>query len=133
MDDYIVYQQDAEFCRYQDKLRWSRFQTAALIEAGLTYVSWVEPQKFGRVSSVMLTFGGFLLIIILSFLSQKDESDYSSHLNRIKVFEKDFPFTRVSPKLIPSWIKGSILMPTAWVILYIYNIFIIIRAIGFYA
>ena len=126
--DQDVYREDAAFCRYQDKLRWSRFQTAALIQAALGYVTWAEPDNFDKYSAVLLTLGGAFLILVLAVLSQKDEADYTSHLNRIKVFEENHPFKPAKAKFVPAGITGGILMPVAWYLLFALNILMISRA-----
>lgn len=127
--DSDVYQQDAEFCRYQDQLRWSRFRTASLIEAGLVYATWVEPGLFKGLAAILLTSGGFLLVVLLSILSQLDESDYASHLKRLMGFETGRPFVRVPARFVPPKLKGSWLMPIAWLILHGLNVLMIAKAV----
>jgi len=89
MDETDVYREDAESCRYQDNLRWSRFQVAALIDGGLAWILWsADPARVGAVTTLLLTIGGLLLIVLLGWLSQKDEADYAGHLKRIRKIEK---------------------------------------------
>jgi hypothetical protein len=126
-----MYQQDGEFCRYQDKLRYSRFQTAVVIEGALVYMTWGSYQ-LGRVTGVLLALGGLALVVLLSWASQKDEADYKGHLKRIQRQERacpDYPFEGAEPWLVPRFVSGRILIPVGWAILYAFNVIIVIRQI----
>ena len=132
ISDQDIYEQDAEFCRYQDNLRWSRFQTAALVEAAIAYAIWGTDKGIGSITCVLLSLGGAVLILLLWALSQIDESDYASHLARITDQEKQCPqflFKRVPARLVSRRLKGSLLMPMAWSVLCAFNLVLIIRSI----
>lgn len=96
--DSAIYEQDAEFYRYQDRLRWSRFQTMLTIEGAWLYtLSRVQLSSFETLG---LAAFGFLLIGILCFLSLKDEIDANRHMDRLADLEKRWgqPFDS-SPRL----------------------------------
>jgi hypothetical protein len=124
-----LYEQDGESCRYQDTLRWSRFQTAAVIEGGLAYAVWGLDNGIGPVTTILLTSGGAILILLLWLLSYMDANDYSRHLGRMQNQEThcpDFPFPdrrRLFPKL-----RGTTVMYVSWGVLFFLNIFMIVRA-----
>lgn len=128
-----LYQHDSEFCRYQDNLRWSRFQTAAIIEGAVFYAIWGT--QLGCLTKTILAIGGLILIVVISIISQFDERDYASHSKRIQELEKssNYIFQQQKVRGVPMWfqkrIKGSNLMMLVWGILYLFNVFAVISAI----
>ena len=126
-----LYQADIQFCLYQDRLRWSRFQTAAALEAGLVYLIWgtkgVDP-----LSILIVSIGGWILAFILAIISQIDAGVYSGHLERIKALEKkctEFQFEVQKPRLVPEQFRGWMLMPIAWLLILLFNLLLIIHAV----
>jgi hypothetical protein len=120
----ILYEQDAEFCRYQDNLKWSRFQTAAVLQAALAYVAWTL--RPGHFTTILVSAGGLIFLVLLWFVSSLDHSDYISHLNRIKAQEKkcpDFPFERPLRRM-----AGRGLMHTAWLLLCLFDILLLMQS-----
>lgn len=81
-----IYDQDCQFYRYQDGKKWSRFQTAALIEGAMLY-GLFGPTTTGILEKRLLLIVGTLLVAISCAVSFKDQSDGDSYLDRIKDFE----------------------------------------------
>jgi len=124
-----VYEMDGEFCRYQDHLRWSRFQTAAAIEAGLVYAVWGGIEIGKGPMLVALSFGT-VLIALICVLAQIDERHYRRHMDRIEEYEKGCPLTepRVQKCRYFSTLKGSQIMPICSLLLMAFNFFLILYA-----
>ncbi len=126
-----IYQQDAEFTRYQDALRWSRFNTAALLQAGLVYVLWaVRPQW---IISVLVATGGLFLTVLLGLVAIKDEYDCQYHLDRIRKQEDkcpSCPFIR-DPlfKVFKKEVNGKCIMRMAWIIICLFDVLLLITAV----
>jgi hypothetical protein len=123
-----VYEQDNEMGRHNDGLRWSRFQTVALVEGGLAYITWGA--EVGYLCGIIISVGALILVFLLALLSKKDEADYTGHLNRIKDQEKmcAYPFKPVKRWWYPI-ITGRRVMPVAWIILLGFNALIVVRNI----
>lgn len=144
--DKEIYNQDSEFYRHQDRLRWSRFQTIITIEG-----AWLLALFSGKLSldqTAILCFGflGFLIISVLCLLSLKDEIDANEHLNRLGEIEDEwgrvFGQSRERPShittgdgvvagirhILPS---GTTLQVTAIAALTIFNLLILIKKVHF--
>jgi len=112
-DRRAIYAQDCEFHRYQDGLRWSRYQTAALIEAGLLYCLF-RLRASPRLKMLLLG-AGSALVLTVTLLSVKDEADAMRHLKRIRAFEEGIaPFP---PRELPEWFSGKHLMVFSIIVL----------------
>ena len=118
-----IYEQDCESYRYQDGLKWSRFQTAATIEGAvllaLTQLSFTQLEL-----RVVMVFG-FLTVLVLCIMSLKDETDAGSYEDRIKKFEQmGEPFI---PRKWPHILRGAYLMRMSIALLNIFNLFMLIN------
>lgn len=81
-----VYDQDGQFYRYRDALKWSRFNTASAIEFAMLWAVYqVEDlppgEKLGLVVLVTALLAVIFAIIVV------DEKDCNAHLTRIKGYE----------------------------------------------
>lgn len=120
-----IYEQDCEFYRYQDRLKWSRFQTAATIEGAVLFALYQATPRLCKPEQRVLMLFGFVLVLIICLLSLKDEKDANSHEDRMKKFEMvGEPFVR--QKGLP-FVSGTFLMRTSIVLLNLFNVFV-----GFY-
>ncbi len=123
-DKAAIYAQDCEFYRHHDKLKWSRFQTLAVVEGALLFAlhQWCLDTAANRVLMVF----GFLMVLIICLLALKDENDENGHERRLMKFEKDceVPFKRVSFPPIPS---GTVLMWIGIVLINVFNILVVIK------
>jgi hypothetical protein len=118
-----IYEQDCQSWRYQDTQQWSRFQTAATIEAGMLYGLYQTTisagEKFG------LAFFGSLLVLIVSGLAFKHNIDARGHLNRAAEIEK-----LVAPwKPVMSWWapSGKWLLRCAILVINVMNAMVFIK------
>jgi hypothetical protein len=117
-----VYEQDGEFYRHNDNLKWSRFQTIVLLEGGILLGLYQLPLVVSERRLWMIF--GFILVAILCLLALKDENDENGHENRMKEFESDVaPFKRVTFPPTPS---GTVLMWVTIVLLTVFNIGVLI-------
>ncbi len=129
--EFEIYRQDCEFYRHQDRLMWSRFRTAAIIEAVLLF-SRFSPLAENALQRQVSLLGGpilllnmvvaaALLILILFSVSLKDIEDSRRHLKRIREFELNNPLSNHAP-LTPA---RSSLMFAGIIIVNIVNILVI--------
>lgn len=88
--DKVIYVQDGEFYRYQDRLRWSRFQTIIVIEGAwlATVFGGLSLPSLGAVGHLAVLLFGSLLVAFLCLLSLKDEVDANRHMDRLITFER---------------------------------------------
>jgi hypothetical protein len=89
--DKVIYAQDCEFYRYQDRLRWSRFQTIIVIEGAWLAVVFgtLDLPLLGSLGQLAITIFGFMIITFLCLLSLKDEIDSNRHMDRLSHFERE--------------------------------------------
>lgn len=126
-----IYKQDCQFYRHQDRLMWSRFRTAAIVEGVLLFSRFsalVEnalqrhvPLLGGPILLLNLVVAAALLILVLFSVCLKDLEDSRRHLKRIREFERSTPLADHTP-LTPA---RSVLMFTAIIIVNIVNILVI--------
>lgn len=79
-DRRAAHRQDWENVRYQDGLRWSRFQTVSAIEAA--YLAAVYAGPLGPIRSLILTIFASALVLVICLIAVKDNRDARVHLNR---------------------------------------------------
>jgi hypothetical protein len=136
-----IYKQDSEFCRHQANLTWSRFQTAAIIEAALLLARFsgsslslfknAPPLLGGQIFLLILITGAAILALIFFSISLKDHAEANRHLARIRLFENDYPL----PSQKYFVFSSSLLMFIAMVVIAVVNVIIIIslRPLSFFA
>jgi len=116
-----IYKQDCGFYRYQDLMMWSRFQTAATVEAGFLYgVIKVTEVSSDQLHVLMLAAAA--LVFLICVLSLKDHCDARRFLRRIKTFEEGINLPK---SCWPCWLRGSYLMVLAIVIINLVNIYLV--------
>lgn len=117
-----IYEQDCDSWRHQDTQQWSRFQTAATIEAGMLYGLYQTTISAGE--KVSLAFFGSLLVLIVSGVAFKQNLLAKGHLDRAAEFEK-----LVAPwKPMPWWApSGKWLLRCAMLLITIMNAMICIK------
>lgn len=129
--EFEIYKQDCQFYRHQDRLMWSRFRTAAIIEAVLLFSRFstlVEnalqrhvPLLGGPILLLNMVVAAALLVLVLFSVSLKDLEDSRRHLKRIREFELSTPLLEHAP-LTPA---RSTLIFTGILIVNIVNILVI--------
>ncbi len=122
-DRKSVYEQDCEFYRYQDRIKWSRFQTVAAIEGVILYIIYNVIYIWYKVTFEIFIFFIFagLLVFIVNLLAVKDENDANSHLKRIKDFEKEGLQLKTEKVC---GVTGSKLMKYAICLINLFNVFV---------
>ena len=115
-----IYDQDCEFIRYQDTLRWSRFKTASVVEAGLLY--GVYQFAFGsRWEKEALVTAAVALVGLVLGIAVRDANLAKAHLDRIISFEKIEPFRP------PEGVTGLTLMKLAILIIWLVNLGLVLK------
>jgi hypothetical protein len=123
--DQLIYQQDCEFYRYQDRLRYSRFQTLATVE-GATLLAFLTLNLSETIKWLIMLFG-FVLVLLLCLLSKKDEHDAGAHLDRMIQFErKDGVTLTWNPPKGVLGMKGRHMNTAILILLNVFNLLFII-------
>ncbi len=122
-------QQDWETFRYQDKLRWSRFQTISAIE--VAYLAAVYKGDIGAPQQILLTLMAIVLVIVISCLAVKDGMDAMAHIERAEELQKEedtgIPkFNRPDPLL---GVRGTHLMLFALGTITLLNVLVLVDQI----
>jgi hypothetical protein len=120
-----VYQQDWENVRYQDNLRWSRFQTISVIEGAFLYAAYNG--NLNHFEALIIVSLGSILVLIVSLLAIKDGYDAESHLERMLALETTLVDCRIKPKKLFRKIRGQHLTKFAILIINIFNLLFIIN------
>jgi hypothetical protein len=115
-----VYQQDCENVRYQDALRWSRFQTVAAIEGGALYA--VLGADLGRPLTLWILLASLLLIVLLAMLAKKDQNDMRAHIDRLRRLENELEVRNLVPGPAVLGLRGGDMMSIAIAVLLVGHI-----------
>ncbi len=86
-----IYEHDHQSLQYQDRLRWNRFQTAAVVEGALLAALYSPPTSDFREIRSLVVGGAAVLVLLICMLAVKDSLDGRRHLQRISDFERAFP------------------------------------------
>ncbi len=126
-DRRTIYQQDCESFRYQAILFWSRFQT--LIVIAFAALGVLLTKIIIGVPGIILAFGNFILVGLISLLSLKDRDDSKNFINRVSEYEKENKASPIMPKSILGVNSLSFTVAVS-VLLALLNIFIIVFTFG---
>ena len=123
-----AYDQECQNMRYQDGLRWSRFQTVTVIEGA--YLAVIYTTNFGSQHSRSLALALFasLVIFFICLLAIKDGNDAEMHLDRVRKLEKDMEVPAVTSRYVLG-MRGKTMMVVVIVLLNIFNIVVAIDQI----
>jgi len=119
----VLHQQAWESYRFEDNLRWSRFQTTSVVEGAFLYAAYVgniEPFK-----ALLITIIGSVLVLIISLLAIKDGIDADYFSNLAQRFEYEMGFKR---ELSGAWFiyfRGKYLMWVAIIIINLFNVLVV--------
>jgi hypothetical protein len=123
-----MYAQDCQSWRHQDVLQWSRFQTAATIEAGMLYGLYQTAISISAREKAVFAVFTFLLVLIVSLLALKDNLDARSLLNRaISVEDQVGRLQQVRSLWAPRFITGTVLLRIAVVLINAFNVLVVVR------
>jgi hypothetical protein len=123
-DQRKVYDQEWQNYRSQDNLRWSRFQTVALIEGAYLAAIYTTTLSPGR--GLFLAFFASALVSILCWLAYKDSEHADRHLDRARLLEKELVESG-SPR--PGRRVGHCLMLAAIGIVNVFNVVVIVDSV----
>ncbi|MEA3011888.1 MAG: hypothetical protein QOD42_433 [Sphingomonadales bacterium] len=84
-DRRAIYEQDTASVRYRDGQKWSRFQTASVIEGAALYVSFGA--GLSRIEGVLIMLLGSALLALVFTLVAMDDRVMAPYLARIREFE----------------------------------------------
>ncbi|HEY5723411.1 MAG TPA: hypothetical protein VIT45_13930 [Allosphingosinicella sp.] len=82
-----VYEQDGEFVRHHDGVKWNRFQLVAVIEGAALYASF-QASGLSRAETVVLMAAATVVIGFIFVLAIVDSRATGSHLKRMRAYEK---------------------------------------------
>lgn len=117
-----IYDQDCNFYRYQDGLRWGRFKVATTIEAAFLYAGY-NVDGLSDLQRLVVVFFGVLLVSLLIFASNRDAVNSNAHLDRMKIFENEIrPYKKNNGNSVSG---KNLVMCTSWLIA-IFNFTVII-------
>lgn len=131
-DRRASFAQEWEMLRFQDRLRWNRFQTITAIEAGLLLAAYgftpfnLDPGL--RFGAALL---GFLLTVVVSLIAEKDRRDAKGHLKMINDLQVPMRYGEFKTEPIFGGVcgglKGSHLMGAGLAILNGLNMVVLIE------
>jgi hypothetical protein len=95
-----IYEQDGEFVRHHDGVKWNRFQLVAVIEGAALYAS-IQASGLSQIETVVLMAAATTIIGFIFVLAIVDSRATGSHLKRMRRYEEihRVPFDR--PNLRP--------------------------------
>lgn len=126
-DQRVIYQQDCESFRYQDKLLWSRFQTLSVVEGAVASALFIA--KIEHIAGILTAFVGLLVVFLFCVIAYKDHKDSKLFINRIMNFEQSPKASRIDPKRVLGMNAGIAIL-VIFAILLAFNIYLIIYAFG---
>jgi hypothetical protein len=95
-----IYEQDGEFVRHHDGIKWSRFQLVAVIEGAALYSSF-QMQGLSVAERVTLMAAATVIIGFIFVLAVVDSRATGSHLRRMRDYESAHGVAYRRPNLRP--------------------------------
>lgn len=123
----IVYEQDGEFVRHHDGVKWNRFQLVAVIEGAALYASF-QAIGLSRPETVVLMAAATVVIGFIFVLAIVDSRATNAHLKRMRVYEKANGVEYRRPNLRPLF--GFRTTRVAMSTILLFNILVMIRLAG---
>ena len=120
----IVYEQDSEFVRHHDGIKWSRFQLVAVIEGAALYASF-QARGLTRSESVALMAAATVVIGFIFVLAIVDSRATGSHLARMRAYEKANGVEFSRPNLRPLF--GFRTTRVAMITIMLFNLLVMAR------
>ena len=119
-----IYEQDGEFVRHHDGVKWSRFQLVSVIEGAALYASF-QASGLSRLETVALMAAATTVIGFIFVLAIVDSRATGSHLSRMRAYEKANGVSYVRPNLRP--LLGFRTTRVAMSTILLFNLLVIIR------
>lgn len=126
-DQRVVYQQDCESFRYQDKLLWSRFQTLSAIEGAVVWALLYS--SISGVSSIVIAFAATIVVFLFCVIAYKDYKDSKLFIDRVSEFEKNVSVNPIKPKRVLG-MNARVAILVIFTILLMFNLYLIVHAFG---
>ena len=123
----IIYEQDGEFVRHHDGVKWSRFQLVSVIEGAALYASF-QASGLSRLETVVLMGAATVVIGFIFVLAIVDSRATGSHLKRMRAYEKANGVEYRRPNLRPLF--GFRTTRVAMSTIMIFNLLVMIRLAG---
>lgn len=123
----IIYEQDAEFVRHHDGIKWSRFQLVSVIEGAALYASF-QAKGLTRFEGVALMAAATTIIGFIFVLAIVDSRATGSHLKRMRRYEKENGVSYDRPNLRP--IFGFRTTRVAMSTILLFNLLVMARLAG---
>jgi len=120
-----IYRQDCENYRYQDRSKWSRFQTASVVQGAVVYAVF-EINRFSLPERFWIAVGWALFVLTICGLAWKDGIDAGIYLDRMIVVERqeDVQWQGGRFKI------GKLLLSVQIAIVFAFNLWIIMKLFG---
>ena len=120
----IIYEQDGEFVRHHDGVKWSRFQLVSVIEGAALYASF-QASGLSRLETVALMAAATVVIGFIFVLAIVDSRATGSHLKRMRAYEKANGVEYSRPNLRPLF--GFRTTRVAMSTILLFNVLVMIR------
>lgn len=126
-DERTIYQQEWENLRFQDKLRWSRYQTVAVIEGAFLLAGYQDslPEHY----KLIITTFGSILVLVYTLLAVKDGFDAKGHAQRLELVSDKLGVPKWAGKKLPFGLTGDFLMESAVFLINAFNILVLVDRI----
>jgi|GEM_PF-2345488 len=122
-----IYEQDGEFVRHHDGVKWSRFQLVSVIEGAALYASF-QASGLNRLETVALMAAATTVIGFIFVLAIVDSRATGSHLVRMRAYEKENGVSYNRPNLRPLF--GFRTTRVAMSTIVLFNLLVMIRLAG---
>ncbi len=119
-----IYEQDGEFVRHHDGVKWSRFQLVSVIEGAALYASF-QAIGLSRAETVVLMAAATVVIGFIFVLAIVDSRATGSHLKRMRAYEKANGIEYKRPNLRPLF--GFRTTRVAMSTIMLFNVLVMIR------
>jgi hypothetical protein len=123
----IIYEQDGEFVRHHDGVKWSRFQLVSVIEGAALYASF-QARGLNRLETVTLMAAATVVIGFIFVLAIVDSRATGSHLKRMRAYEKSSGVAYNRPNLRP--LLGFRTTRVAMSTILLFNLLVMARLAG---
>ena len=123
IDERVIYEQDCESFRYQDKLFWSRFQTLSVLEGAAIWAVF-----FSNLSGCplpVLAIAAFAVVTLICIIALKDYNDAGNFLARMDKYEQKMKADPIRPRKLFGIFSGIITARIIFMTLFLFNIYLV--------
>ncbi len=123
IDERVIYEQDCETFRYQDKLFWSRFQTLSVLEGAAIWVVFFS--NLAGCPLLILALAAFMVVTLICIIALKDHNDASNFLIRMEKYEQKMKAHPIKPQKLFGIFSGIITARIIFITLFLFNIYLV--------